>query len=174
MWSMAEVNRRVIVHALEQSQVRGGERGKQLTLRVLREKLSVASKAPSKLACSCVQSSPVPFPLVENCRTRDLRAALTDICHAVPSFCRTSSRCSLVYGWLMFLLLHSVPNLVAHCDSSTATSSEPSSSRLVCQDHNFITKEKRKNLRFPSVRSLGAFFFFFFLGKISFLIFKVL
>lgn len=76
VWSMAEVNRKVIIHALEQSQVRGGERGKQLTLRVLREKLSVASKAPSKPACSCVQSSPVPFLLVQNCRTRDPRGAL--------------------------------------------------------------------------------------------------
>lgn len=76
-----------------------------------------------------------------------------------------------MYGWLTFLFLHSVHNLVARCNSHTATSSEPSS-RLVCQDHNFIMKEKRKNLRFLSVRSLGAFFFFFFLGKISFLIFQ--
>lgn len=125
---------------------------------VLREMLSVARKVPSKPACSCVQS-PVPFPLVENCRTREPRG-VSDICHCFPTFGWTSSRCNLVYGSLTFLLLHPVHNLVARCNSHTATSSEPSSSRLVCQDLNFIMKEERNNLRFPSVRNLGAFYVF--------------
>lgn len=86
VWSTAEVNRKIIIHALEQSQVGGGDAGKQLTFRVLCEMPSIVSKVPSKPSCSHVQSSSGLFPPLENCRTRKPRDTLTGVCHSVPFF----------------------------------------------------------------------------------------